>query len=357
MNIYGLSIIILCILWLISKLSKKSQKNFCIISTILLICLMGFRDYLNGGVDLVRYYRHFERLESYSLWDSLTYSDNSFLYYFINCLFQKFNLSYQFLLFFVSVFEMCIIGKFFWRFSKNILLSYFVIFGTGVFTFLFSGLRQGIAMTILLICFEFYIDKKWLRLIICLLIAIGFHPTAIVIIPLFFISRIKFSKLLVLFYMICFVICVVFRLSLGEFLTSIYAEEYIGEYSSSLEIGGTAIFCIIVTTIYFFLCYDKIKKMETIEFYIAHGIVLLTIIQVYSAYAYTFTRLNLYLMLLIMTLVVPEITDRDNLKNKLGKFSQVVSVIIFIVFTIIMLSKFSIHIESEMLMNYKFFWE
>lgn len=356
MHVYSAVVLVLIVIGLLFKGFKNGQKYFCFAATVILVILLGCRD-TSVGVDLIRYARHYDNIEKLSFWNAVTYTDDSWLYYSLNWLCAKINLSFQAFLFVLAMFEVCVISKFIYRFSQHKLFSYIVILGMGCFTFLFSGLRQGVAMAISILCFEAILDKKYAKAFIGVIVAIGFHPTAIILLPFFLISRLKFRKQLVYIYFIVFVFCMIFRVQLAHFITLLYQDEYIGRYISKQSIGGTSIFSMIITCLYFMVRWNYITKEDTIDFYLAHGLILLNIIQLFSSYAYIFTRLNLYYMLMIVPLVLPVIGR----KECFDKFSKNLSVIISTMFVIvcigIMLVQFQVHISGELLLDYMFFWE
>lgn len=71
---------------------------------------------------------------------------------------------------------------------------------TGVYTFMFTGTRQCIAMSICLFAYQFIKRKKLIRFLICIALAFCFHRSAVIFIVAYFIFRRKLSVLNVLLY-------------------------------------------------------------------------------------------------------------------------------------------------------------
>lgn len=71
---------------------------------------------------------------------------------------------------------------------------------TGVYTFMFTGIRQCIAMSICLFAYQFIKRKKLIRFLICIALAFFFHRSAILFLAAYFIFRRKLSVWNVLVY-------------------------------------------------------------------------------------------------------------------------------------------------------------
>ena len=356
MDIYWLSAVLIIGLYPLTRRLKKPNKVYCIAITIFLICVLGLRDAQNVGVDLIRYSKTYDELKVYTLNQYFNLANGSQVYYLLNTLFKKAGFSFQFFAFSLAFFELYIIGRYIYKYSSNPMLSFLVVAGMGCYTFLFSGLRQGVAMAILLLCFDAMLHKQWIKFCVLTVLAIGFHPTAIIMIPFFLLTRLRFSKPLLFVYTILIAIFVIFRVQIGYLLTSFYNQKYLDHYTSIIEIGGSTVFCLGITIAYFVLCYEKIKVKNSLEFYLAHGIIFLSLIQICSSYAYLFTRLNLYFQLMIMTIALPYLAKQGVLKKKFGTSSQLVQIGIVAVCTVIMVYQFNGHIDGELIRNYQFFW-
>ena len=70
----------------------------------------------------------------------------------------------------------------------------------GIYTFMFTGVRQCIAMSICLFSYQFLKHKKLIRFLICIVFAFFFHRSAILFLFAYLIFRRKFSPLNVILY-------------------------------------------------------------------------------------------------------------------------------------------------------------
>lgn len=71
---------------------------------------------------------------------------------------------------------------------------------TGVYTFMFTGNRQCIAMGICLFAYQFVKRRKLIRFLICIALAFCFHRSAVIFIMVYLIYKRKFSPFNILLY-------------------------------------------------------------------------------------------------------------------------------------------------------------
>jgi transmembrane protein EpsG len=79
--------------------------------------------------------------------------------------------------------------------SPSPLLSLAVLYGLGPFFFLHSGVRQGIAIGLVFYGITFITQKKIIKYLITVIIAVGFHYSAIVFLPMYFLLKIRLNRL------------------------------------------------------------------------------------------------------------------------------------------------------------------
>lgn len=79
-----------------------------------------------------------------------------------------------------------------WRYSKSFILSMFIYVSSGQLFFQSMNIvRQYFAISIIFGFINLYIDRKYFKFIIVILIASLFHKSALITIPLFFLAKIK----------------------------------------------------------------------------------------------------------------------------------------------------------------------
>ena len=77
--------------------------------------------------------------------------------------------------------------------SRDFLISLFVFICFGVYTFSFNGTRQAMAAAILMLSFYYVINGRFYKFLIMVLLGTLFHKSLLVVIPFYFLLRIKYS--------------------------------------------------------------------------------------------------------------------------------------------------------------------
>lgn len=126
-----------------------------------------------------------------------------------------------FYLLIVSALQSFCLIKVYRKFSSSYILSIFLfIISTDYIAWMFNGMRQFIAVTIMFACIALIVNKKFVPVIIIILLVSTIHGSALLMIPMIFVAQGKaFNKLTVLFLL--GVMSVI--LFLGQF-TSILAD-------------------------------------------------------------------------------------------------------------------------------------
>lgn len=86
-----------------------------------------------------------------------------------------------------------------YKFQFLLPLMFFFIFTSGFYFWTMSGLRQSIAIMIFFYAVKYIIEKKNLHYVLWIFVASGFHSSAIILLPLYFLNKIKFNQKLFFF--------------------------------------------------------------------------------------------------------------------------------------------------------------
>lgn len=238
-------------------------------------------------------------------------------------------------------------------------MSILLYMGLGVYTFAFSGVKQSIVNSIILLVFDCLIQKKYKMSILLLIVSILIHPTSIAFLPILFVDKIPLNSITMLFGSFIMLISAIFRLQIAEIITILGDESYIGVYESKGSIGGTTILLFALCLFYIMSCKNEFEgkqKTNRIKKYLLFIGVLSIFFQLLSSYAYSFTRLNFY-YIEFMTIIVPESLNSNRTKSFFIEYYGVFKVAFCILLAALMLSLYFGHIESELLVNYSFMWE
>ncbi len=103
----------------------------------------------------------------------------------------------------IAIIQGWIVVKFFQQYSTNYLFSIFLFIGSlEYFSWMFNGLRQFLAVVIVLAGFRLYLEKKYFMYIIVVLIASTVHMSAIIMLPIALVVKGKPWNIRTLFFMV-----------------------------------------------------------------------------------------------------------------------------------------------------------
>jgi hypothetical protein len=199
---YFLWINLTILLSILSFLLKKIRISNYLINTHILITvvlLLGFyvfRD-IKLGSDFQGYVSHYDMLLNNEF--SILAKEKEYLYIFLEKIFVFFNLPYEVFYGFLYTLMYIFIFKATNKYYFLSPLIVFSIFVGGFFFFSLSGVRQSLSIAIFFYSIIFIINKNIIQYMMMILLASLFHLSAIVLLPLYFINRIKYYYKLFLF--------------------------------------------------------------------------------------------------------------------------------------------------------------
>ena len=130
---------------------------------------------------------------------------------FLNKFIGFFTTDYKWLFFITSFIILLFIYKAIWDNSEDVLQSVLLIYVGQSYFYSMNMVRQAIAISIVLYSYKFLKDKKYIKLLICIVCASLFHSSALVLIPIFTISMLNISILKkIIIFIILFVLQPVF---------------------------------------------------------------------------------------------------------------------------------------------------
>ena len=114
------------------------------------------------------------------------------------------------------------------KYSDNYCTSLFLFVSSAIYlSWMMNGLRQFMAVTIVLASMSFLVKKKYIQVCLMILLAITIHQTAIIMLPIVFIAQGKaFNRLTMFFIIISILLVGVFGQNGGLFETALSGTEY-----------------------------------------------------------------------------------------------------------------------------------
>ncbi len=279
--------------------SVKFLSNFFIsINALLLVLFAGLRN-LTVGADTSGYVTGF--LGDEPVFSRIMEGRSSFEigYQFLELLAAQFSNNYYSLLIIIATFITFFQFKGVYKLSLNPSISIFILITFGFYTFAFNGARQGIALAIFIYAIQFIVNKNFIKYALTLSVGFLFHKTIIILLPFYYLFRVKFSfKLFSLIVISTFFIIIFFDriLNVGLFISEKYSV-----YTEMKAAGGQLLtFAYLFFGIFFILIKPFLKKtyFKVYDIYLNMyliGPIIFIIIQFTGAYI-EITRLAIYFL-------------------------------------------------------------
>ena len=175
-------------------ISKEKMKPIYYAILVIIIIAVGFRKNL-GGSDYFVYKAYFDAVPP--PWDlgSFHYFVHYRIFYeLLNSTVKVFTNNFVGVTFVIALFTLTMLFTQSYKYMKYPFFAFsFYIYKTFLYTNLII-LRQSIAMMIFFFAIRYIINKKFAKYMITILIASLFHTSALILLPLYFLNRVDFSK-------------------------------------------------------------------------------------------------------------------------------------------------------------------
>lgn len=125
-------------------------------------------------------------------------------------------------------------------YSSNYLRSILLFFCLGEFFYGLNGIRQHCAIAIAMFAWQYIIDKKFFKYCLVILTAVLFHRSALIMLPLYFVARVKFSKQILTAIAICCIPGALLASKIVPYIMGLFPsyEIYSSEYSAFATDNG-----------------------------------------------------------------------------------------------------------------------
>ena len=228
--------------WEIFKLEKK-QSVFVWVAAILIVVAVGFR--VNVGADYPVYKALFSGFALYTTYgdvlDKALFRPNTEEIEWIFVLINKIIFDFGFPFYIVTfVMALITVSLKFTTIYKNVaypslaLLFYFM----PIMFFEDSGqMRQGLGIAVCVASFKFIKERNLFMFLLCVYIALGFHKTAIVFLPAYWIVKIPLNSYRIFWILVGALLASPFEIYRfgGNFFSSISPDDVSGAYTGYLN--------------------------------------------------------------------------------------------------------------------------
>ena len=327
----------------------RAKRTFLLCCGACLFIMIAFRSQYVGTEDSQRYYLNWISMSKvpYSHLDMyLVNSEMESGYLFAVWLLSHIVPNPQMLFVFSGALFTISVCRFIYKNSDDVCVSFVMFICLGLYTFMVQGLRQAIAMSICLFAFEYCKEKKPIKFILLVLLAVLFHKTAIVFILIYFIHLLKMHWDSYAFIGVCSAVV----LATSKYIVSISKILFNEEgYTDAVSTGGfiaTAIYVIILAVALIFANKKQKKDVDFIFFF-------------YIAYMGLFVYILRYVELVILERISYYFLFSQIilLPKVIGNFGKKAQNIIKTVALTLCILLFMYRLSSSDLIPYLFFWQ
>lgn len=242
---------------------------YCSLAFLILFFIIAFRNpYM--GADLPGYIKGFETIHNWD-WDLVThesYQNYEHLYMILNKLIGEIKFDFQLLLAVCAFLSIFPASYYITRYSRLPSLSFIIYMGLPLFTLMFSGLRQVIAIGFCFWALIFAREKKLVPFLLAVIVAYFFHQSAIVFLIVYPLYYIKLGKQLRIATIVVIPFIYVFRMKIFVFFCSLFGKSPRVDNNGSM---GLFILFVMIYIVCSLLCHtDDLEQNALLNiFYIA----------------------------------------------------------------------------------------
>jgi transmembrane protein EpsG len=305
-------IVIIIVIYVISFITYRHQ-SLQKVPWILLFVVSAFR--YNVGTDYVNYYHLFLYKDGMFEYKEWGYTN------LVNLLSGLgFNPQIMFFLFsLVTILLFYKSFKYFFKENDSLFMLATLLFIPLFYFYTLNGIRQSLAVAIFFYSIRFIIDKSYFKYFLLIVIAMLFHKSAIVLIPLYFFSTIKLTK----YKLIVIYLVIVFLLLFNPliYIVDIYVQNklplyfYFNDEFFSQGVSGFGKVIAIINVFLVLLLSFFLNKKNPLENIVFNLIIIFVVIKLFALDIQIIDRLSLYFKPIMILFVLLVIRNVNKLKN------------------------------------------
>lgn len=342
--------------------NKSDRRGFQLVLYFFLLFLVSCLRKDTVGGDLQRYLPEYADISQSSFIDVLLngYGDREWGYVILEKLFSLFLPSQQGFLIWTSFMFLWLIFRTIKKESSSIWFSVFIFVASCLFTNSLNIIRASLATAIGLYSFKYVKNQEFYKFLLCVIAAFLIQRTALFLLPIYFIWKIKFSNFKVAILLLTSFIAS--RLLSGNALISI-----VNKYLSLYEISDTgylsnnpsgitpyAVFLLILL-ILGILVYKKGNGYDKNFEFLLYMLAVALSIQFFASVFSLLNRISVFYSS-YMLLYLPALVDKFTKESRLPMY-----IIICSIFTLFFITSLSIDpvtkTDTQAIIPYRFFWQ
>ena len=328
----------------------KRRRAIAILIFLQLFVISALRS-LNVGSDLGNYFiYYFSPAINSSLVDILTKRwSNSIGYNLLNWIVSIFTTDFHIFMIIACIIPLSMFMCFFYRESKAVWLSMLIFLGLSFLGHIFSALKQVIAMAIIAFSYKYVKSRDIKRFMLCIIIAVLFHSTAMACIPIYFFSHNKLNFQNYAKYILIALLVI----SGGSYVIEIAANYYRGGMYKDMIISGEGYMWLLFLIVMLLsgLMFKKTAIINDKDNLIIFNIVFLAVIlQLVSLKFSLFVRV-VYYYSFFLTVYLPNVIY--SIKKKSLRIAGIFATVVL--FSFLYFSE--LNRDTFGIVPYTFFWE
>lgn len=227
-------------------------------------------------------------------------------------------------------------------YSKDVFLSLMIYVYGVLLIYDFNGIRQGMAMSFIMLSIPFILNKSFVRFSLLIIIACFFHISAIVFLPFYFLSRMEISNSKLLFIIILSILVATpLRLIIQNslFYQLFMASETFSHYSTYTDgnsyqintpILSIALFQRLIIFCLFIASYDSMKIDSYLKLLLRNAYFLSIVIFLLLSFSDQFAARISFNYKLVEILMVPAILSAVS-----NKYLRILLLIFFLILSMV----------------------
>lgn len=350
MTIIKWSVFFILFLYVAIK-GEKKEKIVAIIGAVILFLLAALRAE-SVGIDVKNYIAFYEKNALYS-WEELqkrissdTVNLKDPVYHYTGWMFSRLFKNPQWWLSAIALIYSIAVGKLIYKESQQTAISLVMLVSLGFFNISLSGLRQTIAMSILIFAYPFLKERRFIPFAILVFVASRYHLSAIAFFMVYPIANKKLGIYHIVIAGVALIVFYAFKGWLLEFLNTVLGSErfegYTSGNASQLTMSGFAI----QTVCFVFGLYYYKRMIEDDE----RNLVLYNlsfvgwVFQLFSSFIAEFFRISMMFSIFNIILIANAASMEKEHRSR-----NILQIVVALVFVLYMLRDDGL--------RYQFFWQ
>ncbi len=269
----------------------------------ILFCLLAFRD-VTCGTDLLRYEEKFLGSGT-TAWSEIFAAEKDVGYYVFQKLIRSITSQFGIFLALVAGLSLVPIWLFYRKESEDAILTIALFITVAPFTMYFSGLRQILAMALVIPAWYCAKHKKWWLFILTVLVTASLHRSGCIIALLYPLYRVRITKKWLFFLTPAMLLVLLLNKPIFRLLLLLVGES---EYEMTDTGAYTVLILLVLFTAYSFIIPDE-AMMDADTAALRNILVLSVFLQCFAPVHTLAMRVNYYFLLFIPVLI-PRIARR-----------------------------------------------